>query len=120
MAGKGNMAIRWNGMFAEGDAKPQVSRECFTCPAIVAMNAIIQLIERGGYKTFSIGEPNGTAGNDEHVGDKKSGSFERCFSWRCRRVSDADRQRCQWPGTRRLATSRDRPRCVCERVNRPV
>lgn len=33
------------------DGKPQVSRECFTCPAIVALNAIVQIIQREGYKT---------------------------------------------------------------------
>jgi len=33
------------------DGKPQASRECFACSAIVAMNAIVNLIARQGYRT---------------------------------------------------------------------
>jgi hypothetical protein len=33
------------------DGKPQVSRECFSCSAVVAMNAVVESIRRGRYRT---------------------------------------------------------------------
>lgn len=34
------------------DGKPQVSRECFKCSAVIAMNAVVESIRRGRYKTL--------------------------------------------------------------------